>query len=170
MKAIVYTSETGHTARYAALLAEKLGLPVLTLTEAKKKLCLQDEVFYLGWLMAGGVKGYRAAKKVFTLRGVAAVGMSDAPNGSLWDQAKEHGGVVDGARIFYLQGGYAGNRLHGIYRMMMKTMEKSVVGKLSAKADRTPQEEAMLSMFRDGGDCVREESLTEILHWFSQGY
>ena len=29
MKAIVYTSETGHTARYAALLSKEIGLPAM---------------------------------------------------------------------------------------------------------------------------------------------
>ena len=169
MKAIVYTSETGHTARYAALLSKVIGLPAMTLQQAKKALRPKDEIFYLGWLMAGGVKGYKAAKKQFTLRGVAAVGMAPAPNGSLWDRAKQAGGTVDGARIFYLQGGYAGDRLHGVHRLMMKTMESSVGKKLAAKANRTPEEDSMLSLLRDGGDFVREENLSEILNWFAQG-
>lgn len=169
MKAIVYTSETGHTARYAALLAKATGLPALTLHAAEKKLRRGDEVFYLGWLMAGGVKGYSRAKKRFTLRGVAAVGMAPAPNGSLWESAKRGGGAVDGARVFYLQGGYAGKSLRGVYRLMMKTMEAAVGKKMAAKVNRTPEEDAMLSLLRDGGDCVKEENLTEILNWFRQG-
>ena len=170
MKAIVYTSETGHTARYASLLSKEIGLPAMTLQEAKKALHPKEEVFYLGWLMAGGVKGFQTARKWFTLRGVAAVGMAAMPNGSLWDRAKQTDGTVDGARIFYLQGGYAGDRLHGVHRLMMKTMESSVGKKLAAKTNRTPEEDAMLSLLRDGGDCVREENLSEILNWFAQGY
>lgn len=169
MKAIVYTSHTGHTARYAALLSKRTGLPALSLTEAKKTLHRGDEVFYLGWLMAGGVKGYRTAKKLFALRGVAAVGMTAAPNGFLWDRTQKSGGTVDAARIFYLRGGYDGEKLRGLYRMMMKTMEKSVVKNLAAKKDRTAEEDAMLSLFCHGGDYVREENLDEILGWFGRG-
>ena len=169
MKAIVYTSETGHTARYAALLSKATGLPAMTLREAKKTLPPKEKIFYLGWLMAGGVKGFKTAQKRFTLRGVTAVGMSPAANGFLLDRAKQTGGIVDGTRVFYLQGGYAGDRLHGVHRLMMKTMESSMGKKLAAKPNRTPEEESMLSLLRDGRDCVREENLTEILDWLAQG-
>ena len=36
MKAIIYTSNTGGTERYARLLAEQTGLPAYSLTEAKE--------------------------------------------------------------------------------------------------------------------------------------
>ncbi len=36
MKAIIYTSNTGSTERYARLLAEQTGLPAYSLTEAVK--------------------------------------------------------------------------------------------------------------------------------------
>ena len=36
MKAIIYTSNTGSTERYARLLAEQTGLPACSLTEAVK--------------------------------------------------------------------------------------------------------------------------------------
>ena len=38
LKAIVYTSNTGYTAQYAALLAKKTGLHAYTLEEAQGKL------------------------------------------------------------------------------------------------------------------------------------
>ena len=34
MKAIVYTSQTGHTQRYAQMLAERTGVPAYSLKEA----------------------------------------------------------------------------------------------------------------------------------------
>ena len=54
--AIVYTSQTGFTARYAALLAERTGLPCRPLKEAAA-LPRGTAVIYLGWLCAGGIKG-----------------------------------------------------------------------------------------------------------------
>ena len=57
MKAIVYTSQTGFTRKYAELLAEKVQLPALSSQEAQKVLPRDSEIFYMGWLAAGSVKG-----------------------------------------------------------------------------------------------------------------
>jgi len=168
MNAIVYTSETGHTARYAALLAEQTGLPAYSLQEAEAKLNRGEPVFYLGWLMAGSTKGYQEAKKAFALQGVACVGMARSPNGFLWSKADKSSRMVDGARIFYLQGGYDGTQLHGLDRAMMKAFEKRAFRKLAEKPDRTPEEEDTLSILRDNGDRVCPENLREILDWMRQ--
>ena len=61
MKAIVYTSQTGFTRQYAQLLSEKTGVPAYELKEAAGKLPRDSEVFYMGWLMAGSVKGLERA-------------------------------------------------------------------------------------------------------------
>ena len=55
MNAIIYTTNTGSTERYAKLLAQKTGLPVYSLAEAKKRVFAGAEVIYLGWIMAGSV-------------------------------------------------------------------------------------------------------------------
>lgn len=59
MNAIIYTTNTGSTERYARLLA----LPAYSLAEAKKQVFARAEVIYLGWIMAGSVKGYAEAAK-----------------------------------------------------------------------------------------------------------
>lgn len=56
MNAIIYTTNTGSTEHYAKLLAQKTGLPVYSLAEAKKRVFAGAEVIYLGWIMAGSVK------------------------------------------------------------------------------------------------------------------
>ena len=61
MKAIVYTSNTGFTARYAQMLGEKLALPVLELKDACKQLPKGTEIIYMGWLFASAVKGTPSA-------------------------------------------------------------------------------------------------------------
>lgn len=58
MDAIIYTTNTGSTERYAKLLSHETGLPAYSLTEAKKKVLAGAEIIYLGWMMAGSVKGY----------------------------------------------------------------------------------------------------------------
>ena len=47
MKAIVYTSNTGYTARYAKMLSEKTNLPFLTFAEAKDHLSKGDEIIFM---------------------------------------------------------------------------------------------------------------------------
>lgn len=61
MNAIIYTTNTGSTERYARLLAQKTGRPAYSLAEAKKWVFAGAEVIYLGWIMAGSVKGYAEA-------------------------------------------------------------------------------------------------------------
>lgn len=68
MKAIIYTSNTGSTERYARLLAEQTGLPAYSLAEAKEAVPAGEDVLYLGWIMAGSVKGYGAAAKRYRVR------------------------------------------------------------------------------------------------------
>lgn len=80
ISAIVYTSHTGHTKEYADLLGRKTGLSVYDLKEARLTLPQGSEIIYLGWLMAGSVKGYAAAKKRFSVKAVCGVGM--APDAS----------------------------------------------------------------------------------------
>lgn len=60
MKAIVYTTNTGSTESYARLLSQETGLPAYSMAEAKTQLDRNDEIIYLGWLMANSIKGYAA--------------------------------------------------------------------------------------------------------------
>ena len=171
MKAIVYTSQTGFTRQYAQLLSEKTGIPAYELKEAAGKLPRDSEVFYMGWLMAGSVKGLERAMDRYTIRGAAIVGMSPSGNGDLWTEAKINGGTSDGgARIFYLQGGYAPEKLGFFSRLLMKKMASSVTGKIAQKGDSaTAQERDMAELFSKGGRRVDPQALEEIAAWFADG-
>ena len=68
MNAIIYTTNTGSTECYARLLTQKTGLPAYSLAEAKKRVFVGAEVIYLGWIMAGSVKGYAGAAKRYHTR------------------------------------------------------------------------------------------------------
>jgi len=59
---IVYTSNTGFTARYAGMLGKAEKLKYYTLEEAQDKVTAQDEVLYMGPLMAGRIEGLEAAR------------------------------------------------------------------------------------------------------------
>ena len=171
IQAIVYTSQTGYTQRYAQLLAEKTGVPAYSAKEARGKLPSKAEIFYMGWLLAGTVRGIQSAMDRYTIRGAAIVGISPQGNGDLWTEARINGGCSDsGGRLFYLQGGYAPEKLGFFYRMMMKPMAGSVIRQVQARGEAaTDQERRMAEIFQHGGDFVREEALDEIVRWFREG-
>jgi hypothetical protein len=75
MQAIVYTSKTGSTKRYAEMLSAETGLPAYALDAAGKKLPKGSAIIYMGWIMANNVKGYKKAAALYTVRAVCAVGM-----------------------------------------------------------------------------------------------
>ena len=70
MDAIIYTTNTGSTQRYAELLARETGLPACSLPQAKTAVPAGAEVIYLGWIMAGSIKGYAAAARRYRVRAV----------------------------------------------------------------------------------------------------
>lgn len=165
MNAIVYTSETGFTEKYARLLGQETGLPVFALADAQKKLAKGSEIIYLGWLMAGGVKGCAKALRQYNVRAVCAVGMA-RPSEQQASGARARHHISTEVPVFTLQGGFALERLHGIYRLMMAMMAKTVGKNLANKPDKTPEEEEMMELMNHGGDCVSRENLSPVLAWW----
>ena len=165
MNAIIYTTNAGSTARYAELLACATGLPAYSLAEAKSAVSTGAEVIYLGWIMAGSVKGYAAAARRYRVRAVCAVGMGRT--GTQADSVRKKTAVPTGIPVFTLQGNFDVKKLHGIYRPMMELMVKTAGKALAEKSDRTPEEDDMLDMMLHGGERVKAENLRAVLDWYS---
>ena len=155
MNAIIYTTNTGSTEHYAKLLAQKTGLPVYSLAEAKKRVFAGAEVIYLGWIMAGSVKGYAEAAKRYRVRA-----------GTQTDSVRKKSGISVDIPLFTLQGNFDVKKLHGVYRPMMEIMVKTAGKSLAAKKDRTPEEDGMLDMMLHGGERVKQENLSAVLDWY----
>ena len=68
MRAIVYTSRTGFTKRYAELLSEATGVPAWSAKEAAKQVPAHSEIFYMGCLEAGTVKGLDALIERYVIK------------------------------------------------------------------------------------------------------
>ena len=164
--AIAYTSNTGYTEQYALLLGEQTGLPVYTLEDAGKNLAPGGAVIYLGWLMAGKVKGLKKARARYDVKAVCAVGMGPETGGQTADISAKN--PVGNVPLFYLQGGFDMARLKGIYRFMMKAMQRTIGSKLESKQDITAEERDMLDMINNGRDCVNPESLAKIKAWLKE--
>ena len=165
MNAIIYTTNTGSTESYAKLLAQKTGLPAYSLAEAKKQVFAGAEVIYLGWIMAGSVKGYAEAAKHYQVRAVCGVGMGQT--GTQTDSVRKKSGVPADIPLFTLQGNFDVKKLHGVYRLMMEIMVKAAGKGLAEKKDRTPEEDDMLNMMLHGGERVRIENLSAVLDWYN---
>lgn len=165
MNAIIYTTNTGSTEHYAKLLAQITGLPVYSLAEAKKRVFAGAEVIYLGWIMAGSVKGYAEAAKRYRVCAVCAVGMGQT--GTQADSVRKKSAIPAGIPLFTLQGNFDVKKLLGIYRLMMEIMVKTAGKALAEKSDRTPEEDDMLDMMRCGGERVKEGNLGAVLDWYN---
>ncbi len=164
IKAIVYTSNTGHTEQYARLLGKKTSLPVYSLQDALKQFPSKTEVIYLGWLMAGGVKDYPKAVKHFAVKALGCIGMSKSENQIA--EVKIRYALGDDVFLFYLQGGFEFEKLHGLYKFMMLTMKCILEKKLSKKENKTPEDEEALSLLSKGGNAVAEDNLSKVFEWY----
>ena len=162
---IVYTSNTGYTEKYAKLLGEHLGLPAFSAEQADS-LPEGTEILYLGWLMAGVVKGYKKAAQRFSVAAVCGVGMG--PAGSQDSDVRKNNAIPQEVPVFTLQGGFDRTKLHGIYRFMMGVMIKVMGSSLRKKENRTPEEDAMLEMVTNGGDFVDVRQLDGVIAWYRQ--
>lgn len=157
IKAIVYTSNTGYTERYAKMLGGLLEFPVYCAKDAKKSLPKGTEIIYMGWLMAGSVKDYPQAAKRYQVLALCGVGM--APSGAQDDAVREKYAL--NIPVFTLQGGYDHQKLKGIYKSMMNMLAR-MIGK---KQEPSAAEQMMMDMIRKGGDFVCEENLSPVLEW-----
>ena len=161
MKAIVYTSNTGHTAQYARMLGQKTGLPVYSLGEASKKVEKGSSVIYLGWLFANQVMGYRKAKKLFDICAVCAVGLCDT--GTAIDAVRKVNAMPDHLPLFTIQGGMEKSELNGAYRFAIKMLIKAV----GSKKDRTEDDDRMLYLLQNDQNYVSEENITAFMKWYT---
>ena len=160
--AIVYTSNTGHTRKYALLLGEQIGLPLFSLDEAKSQLSGGSPVIYLGWLHASHVKGYAKAARRFDLRAVCAVGLCDT--GTLTSEVRKATSIPVDIPLFTLQGGMDRSRLKGMDKLMISMLTKG----LASQKQRSAQDERMLELLSKDENYVSPENLARLLQWYRE--
>ena len=161
---IVYQSNTGFTRQYAEMLGKAEKMKVYPLEEAG--LPKDTEVFYMGPLMAGRIMGADKAVKQFTVLGVCGVGMSPPGMDILNTLSKAN--RIPNAPIFYLQGGWAPEKVGFFKRRGVNMVTKSYREALQAKSRRTPTEQANLDMLLKGGSFVAYENLGTIRKWMKE--
>ena len=156
--AIVYTSQTGFTARYAGMLARAAMIPAYDLDDRKERPAPGSPVIYLGWLRAEHIKGLAQARRHYDIQAVCAVGLSrgDQQRTEKLAAASRLGDVP----LFYLRGGYAPEKVKGLDALMMKSFTK-----LLSKSPEGGGQPEMLELVRNGADFVSEDRLTPVLSW-----
>lgn len=159
-KAIVYTSNTGHTRQYAAALGEKTGLPVYCLAEAVSKLPGGGDILYLGWIHASHVKGFSKAAKHFSVCAVCGVGLCDT--GTLTDEVRKATAIPADIPVFTLQGGIDREKLKGMNKLMISMLTKG----LASQKQPTEQDRRMLQLLSKDASYVSEENLKDVLKWY----
>ena len=162
IKAIIYTSNTGFTRKYAKLLALETGLEAFELGKVPGKISKDDPVIYMGWLKAGRLMGLDKAAKAYHLAAVCAVGLGVQNSAQAAGVQRTYRLSVP---VFYLQGGFDLEKLHGMDRFLMRCMIKMQLPKLEKKKDRTLQEEELLTFYKKGGDKVDVKNLRSLLEW-----
>ena len=168
METIIYTSNTGSTAEYAQLLGKELNLPVYSIKQAKNKVSCGSEIIYLGWIMAGEIKGYKRAAKLYKVCAVCGVGMGQT--GTQLKEIRNKNAISQRVPLFTLQGNFDVKKLHGMYRLMMNVMVKTAGKQLANKANRTFEEDDMLDMMVNGGKRVSLENLKVVTEWYKSVY
>lgn len=163
---IVYRSDTGYTREYAYLLGKAEKLRVYSLEEVKNQLEPGEEIFYLGPLMGGSIAGWKEARKRFAPAGVCGVGMS-APAPQVAENLAQRNETGE-LPLFYLQGGWAPDRVGWLKRYMVQMVTRSIRRQLEEKGEsRTPEEQVQLEFLIRGGSFVSLENLRPIRDWLA---
>ena len=157
LTAIVYTSHTGFTRRYAGMLARASGIPAYDLSQRRELPAPGSAVLYLGWLCAGRIQGLSQARRRWEVRAICAVGLAPMPPEGVDGLAAAH--RLGGIPLFYLRGGYAPGRVRGVYRLMMRPMLH-----MTAKSQE-PEQRVLHTVLLQGGDFTSEKQLSPVLTW-----
>ncbi len=154
MTAIIYESGTGFTERYAKLLSEKTGIPAYSFKEAKKKVGRGEEVVFLGWVFANKISGFDKARKLWNIAAVGAVGMNPRSDGNTKILLEEN---KPDCPLSYLWGGLDNDKLKGIHKIMLGFVRDALI------KENKPEYADAISVFKNGGDFVSEEYLSELI-------
>ncbi len=159
---IVYETNTGSSQKYAEMLSEKTGFEAESLTKAVKSFSPDEEIIFMGWVMAGTVQGLQKAREVFkNIVAICPVGLNKGEKNE--NELKEKNAITE--PVFILQGNFHLDELKGMYKMMMGMMLKMLKGKL--KENPHPDADKLIGAIESGVDCVSEENLGDILEWIN---
>lgn len=167
MKAIIYQSATGHTERYAKLLAEAANIPAYDLFEARKHLNKGEEVFFMGWIRGRDLMGYGFLLKRYTVKAIGVVGASQSGEKALATVQNHY--RTKAIPLFYLQGGINNQKIRGADRKVLEMLKHDLGKKITHKQKKhlppLKQDEELLKALLNDGDYVCKDNLEQIVCW-----
>ena len=117
IRSIIYRSNYGSTRRYAELLSKAVGVPASPLQSAGAS---DGEIFYMGCVMDGRIRGYACAAARFKIAGVCAVGLEEKRADTVFE-LRRNTGIADGRiRVFYARGAFDKDKLNPVHRLMLR--------------------------------------------------
>ncbi|MDD6038761.1 MAG: flavodoxin domain-containing protein [bacterium] len=165
--AVIYTSQTGFTKRYAEWIAEQSGADCFEIAEAKKQNFDEyDAIIYGGWACAGGISklhwfksnmNHWQGKKLI----VFCVGGSPIENPQVEQALKNNFSEEEQKQVstFYCPGGFNYEKMSTGSKLMMKMFLKT----LRAKKNKTEEEEIMIKMIASSYDISDKKYIEPIL-------
>lgn len=158
--AIVYTSRSGFTKKYAEMLGEMLNLSAYSLKDSASDISRKAEIIYLGWLFANCVKDFSKARKRYNICAVCGVGLCET--GENVSEVRKTTDIPCGIPLFTLQGGFERESLKGINKLLISMIEKG----LSNQKERSETDEKMLELIKHSADYTDAENLKSVIEWY----
>lgn len=133
---VIYTSSTGFTKQYAQWIAAALKCEAKPIKEVlAEEIQEADTVIYGGWIMGNTIVGLDKARKLCGDKLIVfAVGSS--PAGEKTMAAIKAQNNIGDMPCFYMEGGFAFEKLGFVKKMMLNMVKKAV----AKKKDKTEQD------------------------------
>lgn len=165
--AVIYTSQTGFTKRYAQWIAEAAGADCFELSDAKKKeLSAYEAIVFGGWACAGSISKlswFKSNMDKWTDKKliVFCVGGSPADTPDIETAVKKNFTESELKRVdvFYCPGGFNYEKMSLPSKLMMKMFVKA----LKAKKDKTEVEEEMTKYISSSYDISDKRYIEPVL-------
>lgn len=161
---VVYESNTGFSERYAKMFAEKTGLECWSLYMARIKVPKHSDIIYFGNVENGEVAKLKKARKKYNILAVCPVGLSMSTD-AVKESLRQKNNLTDNSPVmFYLQGGYDGEKNVGLGATFINLIIKD----LESKEELDAVQAQMLNDLKNGADYVKEENLAPLLSWYDE--
>jgi flavodoxin len=173
--AVIYTSQTGFTKKYATWLSERTNAELYDLKDVQKKddsfFATYDAIVYAGWFSAGKVvkanwffdKAVNWKDKTLAVIGVGAGEIDDEQTKKAMDTllTAEQSEYI---RAFYCQGGLSYENMNAPTRVVMKMFANSIKNKKNA----TEKEKKMGEMFARSFDATDIKFLDPVVRYLEE--
>lgn len=165
--AVVYTSQTGFTKRYAEWIAEAAGADCFKLSEAKKKNMDEYEaIIYGGWACAGTISKidwFKSNIEKWNGKKLIAfcVGGSPIDNPEVDTALRQNFDRTqwEKVNVFYCPGGFNYEKMSVASKLAMKMFLKALRG----KKEKTEADEIMMKMISSSYDISDRKYIEPIL-------